>query len=45
MPDNFIFMGFYFVLSKSMHIRLYPRNARVTADATPAVYANSFLAA
>ena len=42
MPDNFIFMGFYFVLSKGT---LSPGNARVTANATTAVYANSFLAA
>ena len=42
MPDNFIFMGFYFVLSKGT---LSPGNARATANETTAVYANSFLAA
>ena len=47
MPDNFIFMGFYFVLSKRtflmQSILLHTR--RLTRDPPFAVYANSFLAA
>ena len=47
MPDNFIFMGFYFVLSKRTFLmRPFLRGTRRLVRAPPfAVYANSFLAA
>ena len=48
MPTNFVFMAFYFVLSKGQYISspLLGRTLRaLTARPTLAVYANSFFAA